>query len=64
MAGAILGSVAVTIVPAMLGTFQSYKGFVFAVLLLLTIVVFPGGLASLGMAVLGSARLLMSKLNK
>ena len=32
----------------MLGAFQSYKGVVWAVLLLIMIIVFPGGLAGLG----------------
>jgi branched-chain amino acid transport system permease protein len=56
MAGAVLGSIAFTIIPAMLGAFQSYKGLAFALLLLLTIVLFPGGIASLGTGLLGSAR--------
>ena len=47
LAGAVLGSAVFTVIPTMLGAFQSYKGFVFALLLLVTIVLFPGGLARL-----------------
>ena len=47
MAGAVLGSAVFTFVPAMLGAFQSYRGVAFALLLLATIVLFPGGLANL-----------------
>ena len=64
MSGAVLGSAAFTVIPPMLGGFQSYKGFTFALLLLLTIVLFPGGLASLGKAVLSTARSYLAKLGK
>jgi branched-chain amino acid transport system permease protein len=50
MAGAVLGSAVFTIIPTMLGAFQSYRGLAFALLLLGTIVLFPGGLAGLGSA--------------
>jgi branched-chain amino acid transport system permease protein len=56
MAGAVLGSAVFTVIPAMLGAFQSYRGLAFAVVLLLTIVVFPGGLVSLGTTALGKCR--------
>jgi len=48
IAGAAFGSAAFVLIPEMLGAFQSYKGAVWAVLLLLMIVFFPGGLAGLG----------------
>ncbi len=56
MAGAVLGSTVFTVIPAMLGAFQSYKGLAFALLLVITIVLFPGGIASLGTTLRGSAR--------
>ena len=64
IAGAVLGSMVFIIIPATLGVFQAYKGFAFAVLLLVAIVLFPGGLASLGAAVLGAAGASISKLHK
>jgi branched-chain amino acid transport system permease protein len=48
IAGAVLGSAVFVLIPEMLGAFQSYKGVVWAVLLLIMIIVFPGGLAGLG----------------
>ena len=51
VAGAILGSAAFVLIPEMLGAFQSYKGVVWAILLLMMIIFFPGGLAGLGAAV-------------
>ncbi len=47
LGGAVLGSAVFMVIPSMLGAFQSYKGFAFAVLLLLTIILFPGGLVRL-----------------
>ncbi len=61
MAGAVLGGVVFTLIPTTLGPFQSYKGFVFAVLLALTIVVFPGGLASLVAAARAGVRSCISR---
>jgi branched-chain amino acid transport system permease protein len=55
MAGAVLGSAVFTFMPAMLGTFQSYRGLAFALLLLATIVLFPGGLANLVKIAIGAA---------
>jgi branched-chain amino acid transport system permease protein len=46
--GAVIGSAIFVLVPEMLGAFQGYKGLVFAALLLVTIVLFPTGLAGLG----------------
>ncbi|MGD9922995.1 MAG: branched-chain amino acid ABC transporter permease [Pseudorhodoplanes sp.] len=46
--GAVIGSAIFVLVPEMLGAFQGYKGLVFAALLLITIVLFPTGLAGLG----------------
>jgi branched-chain amino acid transport system permease protein len=43
--GAVFGSAVFVVIPTMLGMFQAYKGFIFAVLLLATIVLFPEGLA-------------------
>lgn len=54
--GAILGSAAFILIPELLGAFQSYKGVVFAALLLLMIVLFPGGLAGLCEQALGRLR--------
>jgi branched-chain amino acid transport system permease protein len=50
MAGAVLGSAVFIIIPTMLGTFQAYRGLAFALLLLGTIVLFPGGLIELARA--------------
>jgi len=61
MAGAVLGSAVFTVIPAMLGAFQAYKGFVFALLLLVVIVLFPSGLASLGPVVLDAVRFRIAK---
>jgi branched-chain amino acid transport system permease protein len=52
IAGALLGSAVFVLIPELLGAFQSYKGVVFAILLLLMIIVFPGGLAALFAAAL------------
>jgi branched-chain amino acid transport system permease protein len=52
IAGAVLGSAVFVVIPEMLGAFQSYKGIVFAALLLGMIVIFPGGLAGIGASVL------------
>jgi hypothetical protein len=49
----VLASAVFTVIPGMLGAFQSWRGVVFAVLLLLAIVVFPGGLASIGTSISG-----------
>ncbi len=59
IAGAILGSTVFVIIPEMLGMFQSYKGMVFAVLLLLVIVLFPGGLVDLGTLLFARVRSLI-----
>jgi branched-chain amino acid transport system permease protein len=59
IAGAIVGSAVFVVIPEMLGAFQSYKGMVFAGLLLLAIVLFPGGLVDLGTLILGRARSLI-----
>lgn len=58
IAGAVLGSAVFVLIPDILGAFQAYKGLVFGALLILLIIVFPGGLAGLGAALL--ARLLPS----
>lgn len=57
MAGAVLGSAVFTFIPAMLGAFQSYRGLAFALLLLATVVLFPGGLANLATRAIGVARM-------
>jgi branched-chain amino acid transport system permease protein len=45
--GAVLGSIIFVLVPELLGRAQAYKGLVFAVLLVLILVLFPGGVAGL-----------------
>ncbi|GAC1439710.1 MAG: branched-chain amino acid ABC transporter permease [Terriglobales bacterium] len=45
--GAVLGSIVFVLVPELLGSFQSYRGLVFALLLLGIIIVFPAGVAGL-----------------
>jgi branched-chain amino acid transport system permease protein len=45
--GAVFGSIIFVLVPELLGRVQAYKGLVFAILLLLIIVLFPGGVAGL-----------------
>jgi branched-chain amino acid transport system permease protein len=64
LAGAVLGSAVFTVIPAMLGAFQAYKGFVFAALLLLTIVLFPGGLVRLLFLVIAQGGSWLTKLSK
>jgi branched-chain amino acid transport system permease protein len=59
IAGAILGSAVFVVIPEMLGAFQAYKGMVFAMLLLLAIVLFPGGLVDLGTLIFARARSLI-----
>ena len=56
LAGAVLGSAVFTVIPDMLGAFQSYKGVAFAVLLLLAIVLFPSGLAGIAASMSAGAR--------
>ena len=56
LAGAVLGSAVFTLIPDMLGAFQSYKGVAFALLLLLAVVLFPRGIAGLAASVLTGAR--------
>jgi branched-chain amino acid transport system permease protein len=45
--GAVFGSIIFVLVPELLGRAQAYKGLVFAVLLVLILVLFPGGVAGL-----------------
>jgi branched-chain amino acid transport system permease protein len=59
ISGALLGSAVFVLIPEMLGTFQAYKGVIWAALLLLMIITFPGGLAGLGASLF--ARLLPFK---
>ena len=56
IAGAVLGSAVFTVIPDMLGAFQSHKGVAFALLLLLAIVLFPSGIAGLAASVSTGAR--------
>jgi branched-chain amino acid transport system permease protein len=56
MTGAVLGSAVFIIIPATLGTFQTYRGLAFALLLLGTIVLFPSGLTGLGRSGVTAAR--------
>ena len=56
LAGAILGSAIFILVPELLGGFEFYKGLVFGGLLLLTIVLFPSGLAGLAATAFESVR--------
>jgi branched-chain amino acid transport system permease protein len=53
-AGAVVGSAVFTVIPGMLGAFQSWRGVAFAGLLLVTIVAFPGGLARIGASALST----------
>jgi branched-chain amino acid transport system permease protein len=59
--GAVFGSAIFVLVPEMLGAFEGYKGLVFAALLLVTIVVFPTGLAGLATALFSNARSLVAE---
>jgi branched-chain amino acid transport system permease protein len=52
--GAVLGSAVFTVIPGMLGAFQSWRGVAFAGLLLVMIVACPGGLARLGASALAT----------
>jgi branched-chain amino acid transport system permease protein len=54
--GAVLGSAVFVLIPELLGGFQAYKGVVWAVLLLIMIVLFPGGLAGVGAALAARLR--------
>jgi len=54
--GAIFGSVVFVLIPELLGAFQAYRGFVFALLLLVIIVAFPRGVAGLLSAALTRIR--------
>jgi branched-chain amino acid transport system permease protein len=47
IAGAALGSAVFTAIPEMLGGFQAYKGVAFALVVLVVIILFPGGIAGL-----------------
>ena len=57
--GAVFGSIIFVVVPELLGAAQAYKGLVFAVLLVLILVLFPGGVVGLISAARNRLRHLM-----
>jgi branched-chain amino acid transport system permease protein len=58
--GAVLGSAVFVVIPTLLGLFQTYKGFIFAALLLVIIVLFPSGLAGAISAAVAQVRARMA----
>ena len=62
--GAVFGSAVFVVIPTMLGMFQVYKGFIFAVVLLVTIVLFPEGLAGAVSAGIERIRARMARIGR